>query len=253
MNFYMRRNLSFCAPLLVAACAPWLMADDLPKAETILDKYVDATGGKAAYGKLHNEVSTGTMEMGAMGIKGTITVYGAEPAKSYTEIEIPGVGKIQEGYDGTVAWSLSAIQGAHLKQGGEKAQAVYTAQFHTEDWKSLYKKMETLGVASIDGKDCYKVLVTPVEGPAMTQYFDKESGLMVRMTLTVTTPMGDIDAESDISDYRKEGDVLVPHKTTQTAAGQTFTLTMDSVKYNTDIPKDRFDLPAEIAALVAKK
>ena len=35
--------------------------------------------------------------------------------------------------------------------------------------------------------------------------------------------------------------------------GQEFTMTIDSVKYNVDIPKDRFDLPPEIQALVNKK
>jgi len=45
-------------------------ADELPKTETILDKYIEATGGKAAYAKIHSEISTGTMEFAAMGLKG---------------------------------------------------------------------------------------------------------------------------------------------------------------------------------------
>jgi hypothetical protein len=252
MNRLLRRNVALWAPLVVAACGPLMAADELPKAETILDKYVEVTGGKAAYDKLHSEISSGTMEMPAMGIKGTIETYRAEPAKSYTELEIAGVGKIQEGYDGTVAWSLSAIQGAHVKEGEEKAQAVHTSQFHSEDWKKLYKKVETLAVAQVDGKDCYKVQVTPQEGPPLTQYFDKQSGLMVRMTMTVKIPMGDVEALQDIGDYRKEGDILAPHKISQTAAGQSFTITIDKVQYNTEIPKDKFDLPAEIQALLKK-
>ena len=253
MNRSLRRSLSLFAPMLLAACVPLLAADDLPKAETILDRYVEVTGGKAAYGKLHSEITTGTMEMGAMGIKGKLTAYRAEPAKVYTEIEIAGFGKMLEGYDGTVAWSSSALQGgAHIKEGDEKAQAVHTAQFHSEDWKNLYKKVETLGVAQVDGKDCYKVQVTPQEGGPMTQFFDKESGLMVRMTMTAKTPMGDIEAESNISDYRKEGDILRAHKIVQTAAGQNLTITFDSFKDNPEIPKDRFDLPAEVQALQKK-
>jgi hypothetical protein len=247
------RTLSFCAPLLFAAYAPLFAADELPKADTILDKYVEVTGGKAAYDKLHNEITTGTMEMSAMGIKGTITTYRAEPNKSYTEIDITGVGKVQEGYDGTVAWAMSAMQGPHIKQGDEKAQSAHNAYFHgTEDWKSQYKQVETAGTDTVDGKTCYKVVLTPNQGPPMTQFYDKDSGLLQKMTLIAKSAMGDIEAETTIGDYRKEGDVLVPHKITQSAAGQNIVITIDSVKYNTEIPKDKFALPAEIQALLKK-
>ena len=59
-----------------------LRADDtLPKAETILDRYIEVTGGKAAYEKRKTEIATGTFEMAAMGVKGTITHYAASPTR----------------------------------------------------------------------------------------------------------------------------------------------------------------------------
>src|SRR5690242_1955488 len=104
------RNIVLCAAVVLATGAR-LAADDLPKADTILDKYIEATGGKAAYEKNHTEVSTGSMEFVGKGIKGAISSYRAEPNKSYTEIDIAGIGKVKEGSDGTIAWSLSAMQG----------------------------------------------------------------------------------------------------------------------------------------------
>ena len=117
--------LVMLTPGAVAAGA----ADDLPKAETILDKYVDATGGAAAYDGHHNEIITGTMEMASAHLKGKLTSYHAAPVKMYMEIDMEGVGKMQDGTDGTVAWSLSAVQGPHLKDGDEKAMALRTARF----------------------------------------------------------------------------------------------------------------------------
>ena len=58
------RNIVLCAAVVLATGAR-LAADDLPKADTILDKYIEATGGKAAYEKNHTEVSTGSMATGA--------------------------------------------------------------------------------------------------------------------------------------------------------------------------------------------
>jgi hypothetical protein len=63
-----------------------LAAADLPKGETLLDKYIEATGGKAAYARIHSDMTTGTMEFKAMGLKGKITTYAAEPDKKYSEV-----------------------------------------------------------------------------------------------------------------------------------------------------------------------
>src|ERR1043166_7944689 len=108
------RNLFLCGAVLFSASV-LPAADTLPKAETILDKFIEVTGGKAAYEKRHTEVSTGSMEIVGKGIKGTLTSYRSEPDKSYTEIDIQGIGKVQEGSDGAVAWSLSAMQGPRVK------------------------------------------------------------------------------------------------------------------------------------------
>lgn len=254
-RFSARMNVLMGAALLVTAAGARLMAaDDLPKAETILDKYIEVTGGKAAYQKRHSEMTTGSMEVPAAGLKGKLTSWHAEPNLSYTEIELAGIGKMQEGSDGKVAWSNNAMTGPHVKEGAEKAQTMQTGRFNAElYWKEIYKSAETKGVESVDGKDCYKVVLTPAEGSPVTQYYDKDSGLLAKMVLTATSPMGEIQVETVPSDYRKEGDVLMPHKIKQSAAGQEFTMTLETVIANPDIPKDRFDLPDEIKALVNKK
>jgi outer membrane lipoprotein-sorting protein len=42
------------------------------------------------------------------------------------------------------------------------------------------------------------------------------------------------------------------HKVTQKGAGQEVSITIDSVKYNAEIPKGQFDVPDEIKALMKK-
>lgn len=245
------RSIFLCGAVLLAAGA-LPAADELPKADTILDKYIEVTGGKAAYEKRHTEVSNGTMEFVGKGIKGTLTSYRSEPNKSYTEVDIQGIGKIQEGTDGTVAWSLSALQGPRLKEGEEKAGAVQAARFNAElNWRDLYKA-ETTGLEQVDGKDCYKVKLTPKEGMTMTRFYDKQSNLLVKLVMKVKNPMGEFDVESKVSDYRKEGDILMPHRISQSAAGQEIAINIESVKHNAEIPKEKFDVPAEIKALMKK-
>jgi hypothetical protein len=168
-------------------------------------------------------------------------------------VELAGIGKLRDGFDGQVAWSSNSIQGPHVKEGVERAQALQSSQFNAElNWRDVYTKAETTGVETVEGKECYRLVLTPKEGPPMTQFFDKQSGLLVKMTMTAQGPTGEIQVESILSDYRNEGDILIPHKIAQKAVGMDFSQTIDSVKHNVEIPKDRFDLPDEIKALVKK-
>jgi len=249
-----RNSLVLKLALCAAALVPLFAADNLPKAETILDKNVEATGGRAAYEKLHSMVVTGTMEVKGIGIKGSMTSYHAAPDKMLMEVNIQGVGLIRDGSDGEVAWEISAMQGPRLKEGDEKAVALREAQFNaTLHWREHYKQVVTAGVEKVDGKDCYKLVLTPNQGSPETQYFDKETSLPVKIAMTVKSPMGELPTESLIGDYRQEGDLLMPHRMTQKAAGQEIAIQFDSVRFNVDIPKEKFDLPEEIQALAAKK
>jgi hypothetical protein len=240
--------------LAAVALAPLFAADTLPKAETILDKSTEAMGGKAAYDKLHSMVVTGSMEVKGIGIKGSMTSYHLAPDKMLVEVNIQGIGAIKDGSDGKVAWEVSAIQGPRIKEGDEKAIALREGDFNgSANWRKHYKEAVTSGIEKVDGKDCYKIVMTPKEGPQETHYVDKETSLPVKMTMTMKGPMGEIPLEATIGDYRKEGDLLMPHKTIQKAAGQEIAVTFDSVQFNVDIPKDKFDLPDEIQQLLNKK
>jgi len=239
---------------LLLSSAPVFCADDaLPKAETILDRSVEVTGGKAAFEKRHNEVMHGSMEFSGRGIKGSMTVYQAEPDKNLSIIEIEGIGKIESGSNGEIAWENSALQGPRIKQGDEKAGSLRDGTFNAAlNWRKLYTKADTAGAETVEGHDCYKVVLTPKEGKPSAEFFDKKTGLMIKTTVTRNTPMGEISAEVVADDYRKEGDVLIPHKLINRAAGQEFLIQVESVEVNVNLPKDRFDLPPEIQGLLKK-
>ncbi len=238
----------------VLCCSGHARAEEpFPKAEEILDKFVVATGGKAAYEKIHNEKSTGTFEFVGKGVKGTMTSYRAEPNKMYTRVELENIGAIEHGTDGEIAWTLSVIQGPHIAQGEERAVALREATLREPLlWRKLYKSAETAGVENVDGAPCYKVVLTPNEGKPETQYYDKKNNLLVKMTLTLVSQMGEIPSELMISDYKEQNGLLSARKTRNKALGQEFEITIGQIDYNIDIPKDRFDLPSEIKALAKK-
>ncbi|HTB11860.1 MAG TPA: hypothetical protein VK752_09825 [Bryobacteraceae bacterium] len=243
---------------LVAALAgitsfAFAQTEPLPKAETILDHYIEVTGGKAAYEKRKNQIETGTIELKAQGLKGTVLRYAADPAEAYSIVEIEGVGKIEDGLDKGVAWDKNPMLGPKIKTGQEKAQYVREAAFNSPiRWRELNSKVETVGTETIDGELTYKVVLTPTEAPAETMYFQKKSGLAVKTVTTVVSAMGEAPVEMFASDYKTLGGILVPTKITEKLAGQEIVITLSDVKTNQPIPPDRFDPPAEIKALLSK-
>ena len=227
---------------------------ELPKGEAIVDQYVDATGGKAAYAKLKNRVVKGTLEFVGMGIQGPTVAYYARPAKQYFLFESESIGKIETGTDGTVVWEISAMMGPQIKEDEERAAMLREAAFDgTVNWRKLYKKAECIGVESVDDRPCYKVVMTPNEGRPETRYFDKESHLIVKTTTELKTMMGVIPIEATIGEYKQVDGILIPHKIEQVMAGmQRMLMVTESVKHDVEMPADRFKLPEQIQALVDK-
>src|SRR6185295_9173411 len=80
-------------------------AGPLPTVDQVLENYVKAIGGKEANMKVTSRVEKGTLEIAAMGVNAPIELYSKAPNKSLFFLDVPSFGVIQEGFDGTGAWS----------------------------------------------------------------------------------------------------------------------------------------------------
>lgn len=227
----------------------------LPTAEAILEKYVQVTGGRSAYEKHYNHVITATIEFVEAGIKGTTTEYKADTNKSYRVVDLVGVGKTEAGTDGNVCWERSSETGPRIRDGEEKAAALREANFNASlHWRDLYSKAECVGEEKVDNEPCYKVVLTPKEGKPIQQYYDEKSGLLVKISMTSLTPtLGEVPTDTFLEDYRSVDGVMVPHKQKRMIFAQEIDTHIESVQFNAEIAKDRFDLPADIKTLLGKK
>ena len=246
-------------PALVLVClvGPNILQaqqDKLPKAEDVLDKYIEVTGGKAAYAKLDNRVTKATMEITGQGLKFSMTIYTAKPNKMYSLVESEVYGKIEKGTDGDVVWETNMVTGPQIKTDQERSFILRAATFDAlVNWRKLYKKAETVGTETIDDKPCYKIVLTPTEGLPETRYYDLATNLLLKTELSLELPMGTIPMENYTGDYKKVDGILLPHQTRVMVMGQQRVMTIESIEHNVKIPKDRFKLPAEIQALVDEK
>jgi len=248
-------NRRYFALLLAAAALPGGAsgAADLPSGEELLARCIQRSGGAERLASAKGVEMTGTVEMVGRNISGSILIN-EQGEKSYSAIEFPGIGKIEEGYDGSVAWESSAIQGTRIKEGDEKAAVERSSSFRVlMHWKDYYSAIRTVGSEDVGGKPAWKVEMTPKQGKVETFYFDRDSGLLARMDQTVPSPLGEIPTEMDLADYRAVDGVQTPFSMTQKVVGQTIAIRLDKVTYNANIAPGRFNLPAAVKELLNKK
>lgn len=221
----------------------------LPTGEAIMDKFIEATGGAVAHKKIKSTVIKGKFEA-AMGMSGDLTVYAAAPNLRLAEIDLPGIGKMLDGCNGAIAWSFNAMTGPAIKEGKQAQEAMDEATFDEHDWRKKYSGVKAEGLETVEGEECYKVVLTTKAGNPRTHYFSKKTGLLVRIDLTQETEMGEISAQIHSTDYRDVGGVKMPFKLVNTFAGQAMTMTYTEIKVNVDIPRSTFEPPPEVLALL---
>lgn len=225
--------------------------EDLPSGAEVMDRYVQASGGKEAYTRIKSMVSKGTLTLA--GTKGTVEIYQQEPKQMYMVFNIPGVGKIETGTNGKVAWESNPLTGAKLLSGSEKAKLLRTAALDSDyNWRNYFKSARTDGEEKVLGKPAYRVELVTSGGDKETRYFDKKTGLLVKTSQKVNSPMGEFQSEANISDYRKVGALLLPHRIRQTVLGLEIEMRLTSVQPNAEIPDDRFELPSAVQELLKK-
>ena len=243
----MRCTLAFA---LLVCLSPAAMGQGLPKGEELLDKYIEVTGGKAAYEKFKNRLTKGTVEIAGLGVKGSVTIAQAAPSLMVMEMNLEGLGKFTSGCDGTTVWELNPITGPRIKTGKERATGLRSALFNSDvDWRKIYAKADTAGEEAVDGNPAYKVLATTTDGDGVTKFFDKTSGLLIKTIMTVETPQGKIETTNLVSDYQKHDGIVQPHRVLTKVLTTEFVITVNSIENNVTFPPDRFALPDPIKSL----
>lgn len=249
----MSTRLMLALIVAVASHTAPCFAGDLPSSDEIIAKMIEAEGGAAAKRKIKNRVVKMSMDFGMGGMIGKGLISFARPANMHMALEVAGMGTIEEGVTDGVAWGLSMMTGPQIKEGRESAAALREANFDgLLDWKSQYKKIECVSKETLEGKEYFKVELTPIEGDVITTYVDTKTYLPYRTDLVLSTAMGDFDMVIYSEDYRLVDGLVYSHKSRFELMGQKRVITIDDIKHNVDMSKDRFKLPDDIQALVTK-
>ena len=224
---------------------------ELPAARSIIDRHVKAVGGRDAILSHTSQHATGTFSVPAQGLTGSVEIFGAaNPNRTALRVQVPGLGEIASGYDGSHGWSISPLLGPMLQVGKELEQAKFDADFYGDlrDPKR-YRSMKTVEKTTFDNRPCYKVSLVREDGSEDFDFYDASTGLRAGSMNTRETPMGSVKTTSIEGDYKKFGNLLLATTVVQQIMGIEQKITLASIEFD-KVPSSAFDLPAPIKALI---
>ncbi|MGF1633696.1 MAG: hypothetical protein ACFCVE_07585 [Phycisphaerae bacterium] len=225
-------------------------ANGLPAAREVIDRHIEATGGKEAFANLKSMHMRGTMTVPEQNLRGTLEVW-QKPGKMLSIFEIPQLERQMQGLIDGVAWETSVNQGSRLIEGNEKAalQRSNDMQVYLHPEK-YYSDMQTVRTDQVDGKKAFVVKMTPKVGEPEIQYFDAETGRLVKSEMVADSPMGRIPMTVTYDNYKPHGPITMSTRQVISFGPARLVSDMSEVELNVDIPDEKFAPPAEIKAMM---
>ena len=174
--------------------------------DQVLDKYVAALGGRDALAKLTSRVRRGTLTNRA-GQSSPVSIE--ETSAGLIRVTVGATPGIVRAADGASAWTQSGDRVRtldHVETANAGLQADMSLGLRlTEQYSALavraYDRVNGKAVVAVEGRR---------PAAAETFYFDRATGLLVRRSARLNTPLGQLPVQIDYDDYRTVDGVMTP-------------------------------------------
>jgi photosynthetic reaction center cytochrome c subunit len=224
-----------------------------PSADQVLGKYIQALGGAQRLASVTSFVGKGTYEgFDTEGDKFPVEIYAKAPNQRTTVVHLRAGDNIRT-YDGRNAWNTSAgtllpipvlsLTGGDLEGAKMDASLSFPGQIKQtlKDWRSGFPS------TTVDDKDVDVIQGSSADNTPVKLYFDKKSGLLLRLVRYSDTALGLNPTQIDYADYRDVSGVRMPFRLTVTWTDGRSTIEMSELRANVSIDAAEFSKPAGTA------
>ncbi|MGA2363710.1 MAG: hypothetical protein ABSG73_14805 [Candidatus Aminicenantales bacterium] len=210
----------------------------------VLNKMIEAQGGRKYLETIKDSTMSGTMELTQMGMSGTLTMYLKEHNKMRMDMEFAGM-VITQAYDGQKGWVTNPQTGATEEMPEVQAKAIARQALGN----GALLNPEKLGItytlkpkASLENKEYIVLEQTMADGHKSIMYVDPATYLTYKVETTGVNQAGaEAKVESYQSDYRKVGPALVAHSIRIVQDGAEFAkMVITKITYNAALDDSLF-------------
>ena len=224
----------------------------LPTAQEVIAKYLSVVGANRPVVLSQAIVMRGTVErVERAKASGPTEIIFKQPNKArITEKLTSGV--VTRGWNGTTAWVQSSkgvnqVTGESLKA----MKAMPTTTIASDGLFSPTKipdspsRATLIGVARIDDRESYQVIIEDTSTPSIQLFFDVESGLLLRRVNVTNTMLGPLNVQWDFSDYRDVSGIKLPFfiRTSDVSSYDTVVRRFSEIKIDSLVKEDVFEVP----------
>jgi outer membrane lipoprotein-sorting protein len=252
---------TFACLLLAAAASTLGLATPAAQAQTLdelVQKHVEALGGKAKLDAVKGVRMSGKMTMGP-GMEAPFTLEVQDPNKMRMELSIQGMTIIQA-YDGKTGWRVVPMTGKtdpELMSADELKQMERQTSNFTDlltDYKSRGFEAELAGKEDLQGSPAYRIKLTAQDGETVNVFLDAEQYLPLKMVAKTKVQGQEVEVETALGDYKEVGGILFPHsmQTKSAMMPGIASMTIDKIEINPEVAASRFEMPAKKPAAEAK-
>jgi photosynthetic reaction center cytochrome c subunit len=226
---------------------PFAQAPGQPRADQVLDKYLQAVGGAERLGKLTSLVAKGTYLGFDDAEKSTVEIFAKAPGLRTTIIHTLS-GDSTTTYDGRAGWiaapetekpvPLLALTGQELDGVKLEAELFFPGRIKQalSNWR--------VGVPiTIGDREAQPVQGTAAGGATATLCFDSKSDLLLRLVRFSESPVGRIVTQVDYADYREVAGIKMPFRWTVTWLNGRSTFELKDVQPNLQVDAAKFAMP----------
>lgn len=242
--------LALVLALSPAALAPVAAQDGEMTVDQLIEKNLEAKGGREKIESVEAARLTGKMNMG--GAEAPFVLEWKAPDQMRMELTMQGMTLVQA-FDGETAWMINPFMGQSdpEKMSQEDADMVKEqADFHGPLFNPEGKGYEVAyaGEEEIEGTPAYKLEVTKENGEKTYLYLDKEYFLEIQAESKRTIRGQEIESTLSIGDYKEVEGLMMAHSLDSAMAsgqgpGGGFNMTIENVELNPDLSDERFAMP----------
>jgi SAM-dependent methyltransferase len=245
------RLMALLAVMTLVTPPTWARAQDapdLPPADEVVARYVEAVGGRNAI--LSHQARVVKYLFKGRTVEAEILEYAARPLRWSRVVRMPdGTVGSRMGFDGNVGWTLGDRDlGPRVIAGRELAQWVERLDLDADLYDAGdFTSMETVGIADLNGRTCYKLELVSKRGLRRTEYFDRDTGFRVGSETKAIVGNYLVPMSEDFSDYKMFDGVMLPTNIVWRYPEMEHpqTLTVQAVQFE-NLPDTVFALPAEL-------
>jgi len=203
--------------------------------ESVLEKYVQAIGGKENILKVKDK--TVKMSGAAQGMNISVNMVQKAPNKTNQVIDVGGMGQIIMIFDGEKG-KMNQM-GQEMPMPAEQTEIMKLSSLYAPlDYAKNNVKTELKGIETINNKDAYVVQLTYPNGRKVSQYYDVANAFLVRSI--ASSEQG--SQQTDYDDYREVQGVKYAHKITQGTQMGALEMTISSIEINTNVADSVFEI-----------